>query len=264
MEFVDVIEARISLSNEVRAHPSSSCTACPETAACGVARSMRSATSSTSWHGTLPDVAAPPTRLATSASARLRVIFASFIEALDLDHPHVLGLSWGGGLALERYRTAPTLPRSLVLSGAYTGCPAGALPPDIIALRLDAYLTAAQTPPHEALRSWGPGMFSEAAPDESSRSSSRSRRTTTRKLWPTSRDRSPPPTSGRPPDDHGADTRPARRLGCAVTSGRRRRAAQRDPAIGARRPRGVGHVSNIEAPERFNHEVRKFLTLAKN
>ena len=90
---------------------------------------------------------------------------ASFIEALDLDHPHVLGLSWGGGLALELYRIAPTLPRSLVLAGAYAGW-AGSLPPDVVALRLDAYLTAAQTPPHEALRSWGPGMFSEGASEE--------------------------------------------------------------------------------------------------
>lgn len=38
-----------------------------------------------------------------------------FIEVLDLGHPHLLGLSWGSGVALELYRIAPTVPRSVVL-----------------------------------------------------------------------------------------------------------------------------------------------------
>ena len=46
---------------------------------------------------------------------------AEFIEALEVERPHVLGLSWGGGLALELYRRRPDLPRSLVLASAYAG-----------------------------------------------------------------------------------------------------------------------------------------------
>jgi pimeloyl-ACP methyl ester carboxylesterase len=59
---------------------------------------------------------------------------AEFIEALELERPHVLGLSWGGGLALELYRRRPDLPRSLVLASAYAGW-AGSLPPDEVARR---------------------------------------------------------------------------------------------------------------------------------
>jgi hypothetical protein len=39
----------------------------------------------------------------------------SFIEALALDSPHVVGLSFGDTLALELFRQRPMLPRSLVL-----------------------------------------------------------------------------------------------------------------------------------------------------
>jgi pimeloyl-ACP methyl ester carboxylesterase len=35
-------------------------------------------------------------------------------RALGLGQPHVLGLSWGGGLALELYRRHPAVPTSLV------------------------------------------------------------------------------------------------------------------------------------------------------
>src|SRR5882672_9184523 len=35
----------------------------------------------------------------------------AFIEALGLDRPHVLGLSFGSGLALELYRWYPAIPR---------------------------------------------------------------------------------------------------------------------------------------------------------
>src|SRR3989442_10838627 len=38
----------------------------------------------------------------------------SFIEALALDSPHVVGLSFGATLALELFRQRPMLPRSLV------------------------------------------------------------------------------------------------------------------------------------------------------
>ena len=47
----------------------------------------------------------------------------AFIEALGLRQPHVLGLSFGSGLALELYRWYPTIPRSLVLASAYAGVP---------------------------------------------------------------------------------------------------------------------------------------------
>ena len=43
---------------------------------------------------------------------------ASFIGALGLERPHVLGLSWGSTLALELYRRWRSIPRTLVLTAA--------------------------------------------------------------------------------------------------------------------------------------------------
>ena len=53
---------------------------------------------------------------------------AGFVAALGLERPHVAGLSLGGGLALELYRRHPAVPRTLVLASAYAGW-AGSLPP---------------------------------------------------------------------------------------------------------------------------------------
>ena len=55
---------------------------------------------------------------------------AVFIKALGLDRPHVLGLSFGGALALELYRRHPAVPRTLVLVSAYAGW-AGSLPAEV-------------------------------------------------------------------------------------------------------------------------------------
>jgi pimeloyl-ACP methyl ester carboxylesterase len=55
---------------------------------------------------------------------------AGFIDALGLELPHVLGLSWGSTLALELYRLRPEMPRSLILTAAYAGW-AGSLPPEM-------------------------------------------------------------------------------------------------------------------------------------
>jgi pimeloyl-ACP methyl ester carboxylesterase len=71
---------------------------------------------------------------------------AAFVDALGLELPHVLGLSFGGGLALELYRRKPALPRTLVLASAYAGW-AGSLPTQVVAERLESRLRAAKLPP---------------------------------------------------------------------------------------------------------------------
>jgi pimeloyl-ACP methyl ester carboxylesterase len=88
---------------------------------------------------------------------------AGFIDGLGLGRPHVLGLSFGGGLALELYRRHPKVPRTLVLAGAYAGW-AGSLPPEVVAQRLQRALREADLPPEEWLPAYMPGMFSESAP----------------------------------------------------------------------------------------------------
>ena len=90
---------------------------------------------------------------------------ADFIAALGLDRPHVLGLSFGGGLALELYRRHPAIPRSLVLAGAYAGW-AGSLPPAVVEMRLRQAEELAALPPDELVHALLPTMFSEAAPQE--------------------------------------------------------------------------------------------------
>ena len=91
---------------------------------------------------------------------------ARFIDALGLDRPHVLGLSWGSTLALELYRSRPDLPRSLVLTAAYAGW-AGSLPPAVVAHRLETALRdLEELPPEEFVRTWIPTLFTERAPSE--------------------------------------------------------------------------------------------------
>jgi pimeloyl-ACP methyl ester carboxylesterase len=90
---------------------------------------------------------------------------AGFVAALGLDRPHVLGLSLGGGLAIELYRCHPTVPRTLVLAGAYAGW-AGSLPADVVEERLQRAVRESELPPETWLPAYMPGMLSpSASPD---------------------------------------------------------------------------------------------------
>jgi pimeloyl-ACP methyl ester carboxylesterase len=84
---------------------------------------------------------------------------AAFMRALGFDRTHVAGLSFGGVLALELYRRHPEMPTALVLAGAYAGW-AGSLPAEIGEQRLELSLRLASGPPEEFVRTMIPGMFS--------------------------------------------------------------------------------------------------------
>lgn len=88
---------------------------------------------------------------------------AAWLDAVGIERPHVLGLSWGGTLALELYRRHPDLPSSLVLASAYAGW-AGSLPAEIVAERLDRALGELERPPEEWAADYIPGFLTEAAP----------------------------------------------------------------------------------------------------
>ena len=90
---------------------------------------------------------------------------AAFIKALGLERPHVLGLSFGGGLALELYGQHPTIPRTLVLASAYAGW-AGSLPRDVVEQRLQQMLRLTEQPPDQLVRAFLPTLFTESAPPE--------------------------------------------------------------------------------------------------
>lgn len=90
---------------------------------------------------------------------------AAFIQTLGLGRPHVCGLSSGGGLALELYCQYPAVPRSLVLASAYAGW-AGSLPPNVVKQRLEQALCEADMPPEHLVRTWVPTFFSESVAPE--------------------------------------------------------------------------------------------------
>jgi pimeloyl-ACP methyl ester carboxylesterase len=87
---------------------------------------------------------------------------ASWLGAVGVERPHVLGLSWGSSLALELYRRHPQLPASLILASAYAGW-AGSLSPEETSARLEGILAAADLPLEEALEAF-PGVLSPGAP----------------------------------------------------------------------------------------------------
>jgi pimeloyl-ACP methyl ester carboxylesterase len=88
---------------------------------------------------------------------------ARFIETLALGRPHVVGLSFGGGLALELYRRHPAVPRTLVLASAYAGW-AGSLAPAEVERRLQQVLRLADLAPERFVGELAPTLFSDSAP----------------------------------------------------------------------------------------------------
>jgi pimeloyl-ACP methyl ester carboxylesterase len=90
---------------------------------------------------------------------------AEFIDALDLGRSHVAGLSWGGGLALELYQRHPAVVRTLILVSAYAGW-AGSLPADVVEERVELMRRNSRLPPDR----WAPGLIrtllADGAPPE--------------------------------------------------------------------------------------------------
>lgn len=84
---------------------------------------------------------------------------AAFVRSLHLDSVHVGGLSWGGGLALAFAHRHPNLVRSLVLMSAYAGW-GGSLPDDEVQRRLELTMTNTRRPPEE----WVPAMLDTLLP----------------------------------------------------------------------------------------------------
>ncbi|HEX9763515.1 MAG TPA: alpha/beta fold hydrolase [Acidimicrobiia bacterium] len=173
------------------------------------------------------------------------------------DRAHIVGLSWGGLLAQEFYRRHPRRVRSLVLVDTYAGWK-GSLPEPIPEDRLAACLRDASLPPEEFVSRYLPGMFGESpAPEVLELAGIMSEfhpigfrlmatalaRADTRDLLPTIQ----VPTLLVWGD---ADTRSPIAIAGQL----------RDAIPDARLVviPGAGHVSNLEAPDRFDAAVRGF------
>lgn len=88
---------------------------------------------------------------------------AEFMDALGLAPAHVAGLSFGGGLALELFRDHPQLVRSLILISAYAGW-GGSLPPEEVQQRLEGMRRNSTLPPAQ----WTPALIDTLLPAGSS------------------------------------------------------------------------------------------------
>lgn len=184
---------------------------------------------------------------------------AALIETLGIGQPHVLGHSFGGGLALELYRRHPGLPRSLLLAAGYAGW-AGSLPAEEVQARLELALRQAEELPMTITPDSLPGLFStEVTPEQLAELSaimSEVRPTGTRIMARAFAD---------------ADLRDVLANIDVPTLLLYGDADQRAPrgvweALHAQIPTstlvllpGIGHELALEAPEAFNAEVRRFI-----
>ena len=84
---------------------------------------------------------------------------AAFLGRLDVERAHVVGLSFGGTLALELAARHAEIPLSLTLIGAYAGWN-GSFPAEVVAQRLRFCLDASNRSPTEFSEAMVPTMFS--------------------------------------------------------------------------------------------------------
>lgn len=190
-------------------------------------------------------------------------VLAAFIDRLGLRRPHVLGLSFGSTLALELYRQRMDLPASLILASAYAGW-TGSLPAAVVAERLRKTLPDLDRPPDEVVAEYNvPGLLTPDAPpglvaENAAIMSSfhpAGMKAMTRALAEADLREVLPHVSVPTLLIYGdRDVRSPVKIG---------------EDLHAQIPRselvvipGVGHLCNLEAAERFNAEVRRFLRSA--
>ena len=185
---------------------------------------------------------------------------AAFIDALGLERPHLLGLSFGSTLALELYRQDPGLPRTLVLAAAYAGW-TGSLPADVVERRLAQTIPDLDLPAEQVVARYNsPGLLSESAPAAVLAGNAA-----------IMSDFHPAGMKAMVRALAEADLRdvlPRIKVPTLLLYGDMdvRSPVSIGEALHAQIPGsklvvtpGAGHVSNFEAPERFNAEVRSFL-----
>jgi pimeloyl-ACP methyl ester carboxylesterase len=184
---------------------------------------------------------------------------AGLIRALDLDRPHLAGLSFGAGLALAFYERYPSVPASLILASAYAGW-AGSLSPGEVRMRLEGALKDAGRPPTEVVAAFRPTLFASEVPRETLDEISsimlgfHPAGARTMALAFADADLRPVLPTIRVPTLllYGEeDERAPQPVSQALHEG--------IPGSRLVTIPGVGHQHNLEAPDRFNAEVRAFL-----
>jgi pimeloyl-ACP methyl ester carboxylesterase len=171
----------------------------------------------------------------------------------------VLGLSFGSGLALELFRRHPALPRSLLLVSAYAGW-AGSLGREVAEQRRRSFLRDADRPIEEVVREFSTTLFTDSVPAE-----------IVDEVVEVMMDSRPAGLHAMANAFADADLRDVLPKVDVPTLLLYGDADMRSPVsvgedLHARIPAsalvvipGVGHMVNLEAPERFDEEVRSFL-----
>jgi pimeloyl-ACP methyl ester carboxylesterase len=197
----------------------------------------------------------PPDRFGMAGYADC---LAGFIERLELGRPHVVGLSFGGALAIEFCGRHPDIPCTLTLVGAYAGW-AGSFPAATARQRLDQALELSELSPEAFVDALLPTMFSEGTSAEAVDSFRSAMlafhpagfRAMARALAEDLRGALPQievPTLLVYGSD---DVRAPKAVGDDLHAAIRGSSLVRLP--------GAGHVCNIEAPDAFNATIREFI-----
>jgi pimeloyl-ACP methyl ester carboxylesterase len=183
---------------------------------------------------------------------------AEFLDAVNIERAHVLGLSWGGILAQELYRLDPARVLDLVLADTYAGW-RGSLAEPVWKERLASCLRDASGSAEELVAKFLPGVFSDAASQDLRREMASivsefhpvgfrlmalsSAATDTRDLLPTI---AAPTLLLWGDDDRRSPLAVAERLREAI------------PGAELAVIPNAGHLSNMERPQDFNAHVRRF------
>jgi pimeloyl-ACP methyl ester carboxylesterase len=170
----------------------------------------------------------------------------------------VLGLSWGGVLAQEFYRLYPDRVLGLILADTHAGWK-GSVPESACKKRLERCLLESSLPPEEVAALWVPEFFTEGAPPDLKEEMSEVvsgfhphgfrlmakslADTNTTDLLPNIR---VPTLILWGDDDRRSPMNIAEQLHDAIP--------EAELAVIA----NAGHISNMEQPEAFNAQVRRF------
>jgi pimeloyl-ACP methyl ester carboxylesterase len=183
---------------------------------------------------------------------------AKFLDAIGVARAHIVGLSFGGALALALYDRHRGVPLTLTLASAYAGWK-GSLRGDQAEQRLRQALSLSELAPADFVEALMPTMFSADVPGEDAaafeasmrdfhpagfRAMARAATEDLRQVLPTVE---VPTLVIYGDEDQRAPRYVAEHLGTTIPN-----------ATLVALP-GVGHVCNIEAPRRFSNEVRRFV-----
>jgi pimeloyl-ACP methyl ester carboxylesterase len=183
---------------------------------------------------------------------------AGFVARLGLERPFIIGLSFGGALAIDFCRRHPAIPAALVLASAYAGW-RGSLPAEVAAQRLRQAETLSRLTPEEFRAALLPTMFTEGTAQE------------VRERFGASMLAFHPAgfqAMARASAEDLRDALPHLKLATLLVYGDKDVRAPLDVAhrLHSAIPHsrlvvlpGVGHLCNVEAPHEFNTVVRDFL-----